>query len=133
VWAVTFDSSGPDVEGDSIADGVYKITAHGSAITWATGPDAGTPVAADQMQVDTFYRLFGDFTGIGRVTGGDLTSIQIAVAQAPHGSGGELPPSSPFYNAAFDPTGEGANIDGDDVNLVNDSIDAGDSGFAPSI
>jgi endonuclease/exonuclease/phosphatase family metal-dependent hydrolase len=64
-WEVTF--SGAGVVGGSIADGVYDITLHASAVT----DSAGQTLAADR--VDTFYRLFGDSNGDQRVNNTDLS------------------------------------------------------------
>jgi hypothetical protein len=54
-WVVTFGGAG--VVGGSIADGVYDVTLHASAVTDALGQ----ALAADRL--DTFFRLYGDTNG----------------------------------------------------------------------
>ena len=62
---VTF--SGAGVSGGSIADGVYDITLTPSAVT----SDANATVSSQPRATDTFYRLFGDAQGTGKVNSAD--------------------------------------------------------------
>lgn len=64
-WVVTF--SGAGVTGGSIGDGVYDITLNVAAVTSESNPAASvTPRATD-----TFYRLYGDAQGTGKVNTSD--------------------------------------------------------------
>jgi hypothetical protein len=67
-WAVTF--SGAGVLNGSIGDGVYNITINGSAVTADSNP-----AVTGTSRTDTFYRLFGDATGVGSVTGTDYNAL----------------------------------------------------------
>jgi predicted outer membrane repeat protein len=67
-WIVTFSGSG--VIGGSIADGVYDITLNHAAVTDA----AGEALANDRT--DTFFRLFGDSNGDGRVNNLDALRLR---------------------------------------------------------
>ena len=68
-WAVAF--SGAGVSGGSIADGVYDITLNAAAVT----SDANSSVTVQPRAADTFYRLFGDTQGTGKVTTADYTAF----------------------------------------------------------
>jgi hypothetical protein len=67
-WVVTF--SGAGVLNGSIADGVYNITLNGSAVS-----ADGNPSVTGTSRTDTFYRLFGDATGSGSVSGTDYNAL----------------------------------------------------------
>lgn len=64
-WVVNF--SGAGVSGSSIADGVYDITLNSAAVT----SDANSSVNLQPRPADTFYRLFGDAQGTGKVNAAD--------------------------------------------------------------
>ena len=68
-WAVTFSGSG--VTGGSIGDGVYDITLNTAAVT----SEANPTVPAEAHNVDTFYRLYGDINGDGRVNNTDYNAF----------------------------------------------------------
>ena len=68
-WAVAF--SGVGVTGGSIADGVYDITLNAAAVT----SDANPSVTVQPRATDTFYRLFGDAQGTGKVNSADYTAF----------------------------------------------------------
>ena len=68
-WVVTF--SGAGVIGGSIADGVYDITLNASAAT----SDVNATVTSQPRTTDTFYRLFGDAQGTGKVNTADYTAF----------------------------------------------------------
>jgi fibronectin type 3 domain-containing protein len=68
-WIVNF--SGTGVTGGSIANGVYDIALNSAAVTSESNPTASvTPRATD-----TFYRLFGDINGDGRVNNADYAAF----------------------------------------------------------
>src|SRR5262249_5253446 len=69
-WILTF--SGAGVVAGSIADGVYDITLNASAVTDADGQTLGA------SRTDTFFRLFGDYNGDGRVNNTDLNKFSSA-------------------------------------------------------
>lgn len=68
-WAVAFIGVG--VTGGSIADGVYDITLNAAAVT----SDANPSVTVQPRATDTFYRLFGDAQGTGKVNSADYTAF----------------------------------------------------------
>ena len=68
-WVVTF--SGPGVVGGSIGDGVYDITLNNAAVT----SDANPSVRSQTRPTDTFYRLFGDAQGTGKVNAADYNAF----------------------------------------------------------
>ena len=68
-WVVTF--SGAGVTGGSIADGVYDVTLNAAAVT----SDANPSVSAQPRPMDTFYRLFGDAQGTGKVNTADYDAF----------------------------------------------------------
>jgi parallel beta-helix repeat protein len=98
-WVVTF--SGAGVLNGSIADGVYDITLNGSAVS----ADAN-PSVAGTSRTDTFYRLFGDATGTGSVTGTDYNALLSTF---------NLKSTAPGYLAYFNEDGAGR-IDAPDYN-----------------
>jgi IPT/TIG domain len=64
IWVVTFASNAnAAVTGRSIADGIYTATLNSSLATAVSG---GATMATTRP-TDTFYRLFGDYLGDGRV------------------------------------------------------------------
>jgi hypothetical protein len=69
-WVVSFSGSG--VTGNSIADGVYDVTLIASAVTDA----GGQALAANRA--DTFWRLYGDFTGAKTVNNADRLKFNLA-------------------------------------------------------
>ncbi len=72
-WVVSF--SGASVIGQSIADGVYDITLTGSAVHDAavgqTYAQQAAVAGAQQNVTNTFFRLFGDASGVGTVNNAD--------------------------------------------------------------
>jgi hypothetical protein len=65
-WVATFASNGnASVVGQSIADGIYTATLNSSLVT------AGSLTMTAVRPPDTFYRLFGDALGTGRVNSTD--------------------------------------------------------------
>lgn len=68
-WVITF--SGAGVTGGSIADGVYDITLNASAITSEFNPTS----TVQPRPTDTFYRLFGDAQGTGKVNTADYDAF----------------------------------------------------------
>jgi hypothetical protein len=65
-WAVTFSGNGVTA-GNSIGDGVYDITLNGSAVSSSVGSVAYT----GGNRTDTFYCLYGDGGGYGKVNNAD--------------------------------------------------------------
>jgi hypothetical protein len=98
-WAVTF--SGAGVLNGSIGDGVYDITLNGSAAT----SDAN-PTVTGTSRTDTFYRLFGDVTGAGSVSGTDYNALLSTF---------NLKSTAPGYLACFNEDGA-SKIDAPDYN-----------------
>jgi hypothetical protein len=68
-WVVTFSGSGV-TSGGSIGDGVYDITLNGEAVTSVA---AGAALAANET--DTFYCLYGDAGGYGKVNNADYAAF----------------------------------------------------------
>ena len=68
-WVVTFNGAG--VSGGSIADGVYDITLNAGTVT----SDANPSVSSQSRPTDTFYRLFGDAQGTGKVNSADYDAF----------------------------------------------------------
>ncbi len=117
-WVVTF--SGAGVQGNSIANGVYDITLNNAAVTANGGSGTLTPQSAL-----TFYRLFGDISGTGSVTGRpDFSDAQAALGS----STGQL-----NYIAAIDLLASG-NITGrPDFSAMQAALGSSYSGFTQSI
>jgi hypothetical protein len=91
-WVVTFSGSG--VAGGSIGDGVYDLTLDPTKVTSESTPTAPvTPRATD-----TFYRLFGDINGDGRVNNADYAAFL---------NTNGLKTGQAGFNAAFDSNGDG--------------------------
>jgi subtilase family serine protease len=114
-WVVTF--SGAGVSGGSIADGVYDITLNASAVTDA----ANQMLSGDR--VDTFYRLFGDVDGNGRVNATDYSAF-VGTFGLRSGQTGFL--------AAFDVDADGR-VNSTDYNAFVDNFGDRFSGFTPTI
>ena len=75
-WIATFvTGNGATVSANSIADGVYDITLNNSAVTAMAG--GGTLASS---RTDTFWRLFGDFTGAAAVNTIDRVRFNAAYA-----------------------------------------------------
>jgi uncharacterized repeat protein (TIGR03803 family) len=91
-WVVTF--SGAGVTGGSIGNGVYDISLNSSAAT----SDANPAVTVQTRPVDTFYRLYGDINGDGRVNNADYAAFL---------STNGLKAGQTGFNAGFDSDGDG--------------------------
>ena len=116
-WAVTF--SGVGVTGGSIADGVYDITLNPAAVT----SDANPAVLAQSRPTDTFYRLFGDAQGTGKVNSADYTAFLSSYG---------LKSTAPGYLAYF--ADDGTNkIDSADYNAFLTNYGKKLSGFVATI
>jgi FG-GAP-like repeat len=75
IWVVTFASnSNATVTGHSIADGIYTSTLNSSLVTAVVGG----AVMTTTRPADTFYRLFGDFNGDGRVNSTDAGTLNLS-------------------------------------------------------
>jgi hypothetical protein len=94
-WMVTFTGNG--VVGNSIANGVYDIAMNASDVTL----DGYPTMTAAPRATDTFYRLYGDLTGAGRVNTADYFAFLGTFGLKSGASG---------YLAAFDFGGTGAGI-----------------------
>jgi hypothetical protein len=90
-WVVTF--SGAGVSGNSIANGVYDITLDGTKVT-----SESSPTATLASRTDTFYRLFGDSNGDGRVNNADYAAFL---------NTNGLKTGQTGFNAAFDSNADG--------------------------
>ena len=66
-WVLSFTSPYDGYVGGSLPDGVYDLAVNGSAITDTTGVQLNTV-----NQTFSFYRLYGDFGGIGSVNATDF-------------------------------------------------------------
>ena len=102
-WIATFvTGNGATVSANSIADGVYDITLNNSAV-------AAVPAAApwQSSRIDTFWRLFGDFTGAAAVNTIDRVRFNAAFAS--------MAGAANFF-AAFD---DGVNGNGISGNITN--------------
>jgi uncharacterized repeat protein (TIGR03803 family) len=91
-WAVTFN--GASVVGNSIANGGYDITLNSASVT----SDANSAATIETRPVDTFYRLFGDINGDGRVNNADYAAFL---------NTNGLKSGQTGFNAAFDSNGDG--------------------------
>ena len=75
IWVVTFVSnSNATVTGHSIADGIYTATLNSSLVTAVSNGAEMTTT----RPTDTFYRLFGDFAGNGRVNSTDSGTLNLS-------------------------------------------------------
>src|SRR5262249_14975117 len=72
VAVVTF--TGPDVVGGSLADGRYTLTVHRNAVYSRDG--ANTTMLSDRAL--SFFRLFGDVNGDGKVDDADRAAFLTA-------------------------------------------------------
>ena len=116
-WAVAF--SGAGVSGGSIADGVYDLTLNTSAISVEGNPAAAiTPRASD-----TFYRMFGDAQGTGKVNSADYSAFLSTYG---------LKSIDPGYLGYFADDGT-AKIDAADYNAFLGNYGKKLSGFAATI
>jgi hypothetical protein len=70
----TLTFSGAGIIGGSLADGHYTLTIHGGLVhdDFGQALDGAATGVAGSDRVDTFFRLFGDADGDGRVDLGDL-------------------------------------------------------------
>src|SRR6516162_5873976 len=105
VDTLTFVGAG--IIGGSLADGHYTLTIHGGLVHDGFGQaldGAGTGVAGSDA-TDTFFRLFGDGDGDGRVDLGDL--LRFAGTFGTH-------VGDPGYLWYFDYDGDGR-VDGSDL------------------
>ncbi|MGD0461713.1 MAG: hypothetical protein ABSB74_04415 [Tepidisphaeraceae bacterium] len=66
-WVLTFTD--PSYIGGSLPDGAYEL------IVSAGGVTSGQGLNMSANQNFTFWRLYGDFQGLGTVNGGDFTSL----------------------------------------------------------
>ena len=116
-WAVSF--SGAGVSGGSIGDGVYDLTLNTSAISVEGNPAAAiTPRATD-----TFYRMFGDAQGTGKVNSADYSAFLSAYG---------LKSTDPGYLGYFADDGTGK-IDTADYNAFLGNYGKKLSGFTATI
>jgi hypothetical protein len=116
-WVVTF--SGAGVTGGSIADGVYDITLNASAVT----SDANPSVSSQARPTDTFYRLFGDAQGTGKVNSADYTAFLSTFG---------LKSTAPGYLGYFADDGS-TKIDSSDYNAFLANFGRKLSGFTATI
>jgi hypothetical protein len=117
-WVVMF--SGSSVIGNSIADGVYDITLHATAVT---SNAAGATLASDQT--DTFYRLFGDIDGNQQVNSlVDHTRFKAALGAAA---------GQAAYVAAFDYNANGQINSLVDYSQFKKRLGQSFGGFVPTI
>ncbi len=116
-WAVTFTGSG--VIGNSIGDGVYDLTMNAAAVT-----SAAAGVALQTRATDTFSRLYGDYTGAGRVNAADYNYFLSTYG---------LKSTASAYLAAFDHGGVGGKIDASDYNYFLANYGLRYTGFTPTI
>ena len=116
-WAVSF--SGAGVNGGSLADGVYDLTLNASSAT----SDHNPAVDSQARTTDTFYRLFGDAQGTGKVNSADYTAFLSTYG---------LKSASPGYLACFADDGT-AKIDSSDYNAFLNNYGKRFSGFVATI
>ena len=103
-WIATFvTGNGAKVSANSIADGVYDITLNNSAVAAVAGD--GTLASS---RADTFWRLFGDFTGTASVNTTDRARFNAAFAS--------MAGAANFF-AAFDDGVNGGGISGNITNI----------------
>ncbi len=104
-WVVTFtDPVNNSVVGHSIANGAYSIAINPAAVTAVSG---GQNLSAGET--DTFYRLYGDVTGVQSVKNVDANAFNRAWGNFYYTAG---------YNAALDYNDDGkfTNIDANAFN-----------------
>ncbi len=104
-WVVTFtDPTNNSVIGHSIANGAYSISINPSMVTSVTG---GQVLTAGET--DTFYRLYGDVTGVQSVKNVDANAFNRAWGNAYYSAG---------FDAALDYNDDGkyTNIDANAFN-----------------
>ncbi len=104
-WVVTFtDPVNGSVFGNSIANGAYSISINSAMVTSVTG---GQNLSAGET--DTFYRLYGDVTGVQSVKNVDANAFNRAWGNFYY---------SANYNAALDYNDDGkyTNIDANAFN-----------------
>jgi hypothetical protein len=116
-WVVSF--SGTGVVGGSIGNGVYDISLNAAAVT----SDANPAVTVQSRPTDTFYRLFGDSNGDGRVNNADYAAFLNTNGLKAAQSG---------FNAAFDSNGDGRINNSDYAAFLTDN-GLRYSGFTPTI
>jgi uncharacterized repeat protein (TIGR03803 family) len=116
-WVVAF--SGAGVVGGTIANGVYDISLNAAAVTSAANP----AVTAQSRPTDTFYRLFGDSNGDGRVNNADYAAFL---------NTNGLKSGQPGFNSAFDSNGDGR-INNSDYALMLTDNGLRYSGFTATI
>jgi hypothetical protein len=114
---VTF--SGAGVSGGSIADGVYDITLNASAVT----SDANPAVSSQTRATDTFYRMYGDAQGTGKVNSADYNAFLSTFG---------LKSTAPGYLAYFADDGT-TKIDSADYNAFLGNFGRKLSGFTATI
>jgi hypothetical protein len=106
-WAVTF--GGGSVIGNSIANGVYDITMNASAVTSGANPS----VTSQTRATDTFWRLYGDYTGAGTVNASDYDYFLDTY---------ELKSTQTGYLFAFDYSGTDAKVTASDYDYFLDDL-----------
>jgi hypothetical protein len=116
-WAVTFSGNG--ITGGSIGNGVYDISINDAAVT----SDANPAAIVQTRPADTFFRLFGDINGDGRVNNADYAAFL---------STNGLKAGQAGFNAAFDSNGDGRINNLDYGAFLNDN-GLKYSGFAATI
>ena len=124
IWVVTWATSANNtIVGRSIADGVYTITLNSASVT-AVSDGA---VMMTTRPTDTFYRLFGDFTGyasgFARVNNSDNLQFNNTYLKTTGAAG---------YFPAFDFNGDGSISNTDNLQFNNRYLSAW-SGFTPTI
>jgi hypothetical protein len=116
-WLVSF--SGAGVTGGSIGDGVYDITLNSAAVSSEAAPTATvTPRATD-----TFYRMYGDALGTGKVNSSDYNAFLSTFG---------LKNTAPGYLAYFADDGT-TKIDSSDYNAFLGNFGKKLSGFTATI
>ncbi len=103
-WVVTFTDPVNSVIGKSIANGAYTIAINQALVTAVSG---GQDLSSGET--DTFYRLYGDVTGVQSVKNVDANAFNRAWGHAYYSAG---------YNAALDYNDDGkyTNIDANAFN-----------------
>jgi hypothetical protein len=114
-WVVTF--GGSSVVGGSIADGVYDLTLHHTAVS----DTQGQTLAADRT--DTFFRLYGDGNGDGTVNNTDTFKVKTTFLK----NAGDA-----AYLAYFDYNGDGT-VNNTDTFQLKQRFLTNYTGFTPTI
>jgi hypothetical protein len=114
-WVVTFNGDG--VVGGSIADGVYDITLNAGAVSDADGQTLSA------SRTDTFFRLYGDSNGDGRVNNTDLAKFSNAFGTVS---------TNPGYLTYFDFNNDGR-INNTDLAAFSKRFGNSFLGFTPTI